>query len=217
MPAPAAQKIRNLRGFCGIPAGRTFRLRSTNSQYATTLRSDDETFIETCDGAISYSAEHLRPGLKLVFCGTAAGRQSALQKAYYAHPQNKFWRTLEAVGLTPRRFTPQDYPALWDLGIGLTDIAKFAYGMDHQLPRHSLGPRAAAALRARILKVAPGHLAFTSLTAGRAVLGKTAVAGEQKERWRETRLWVLPSPSPLADNHWDVAPWQVLAKAVRGD
>ena len=92
--------------------------------------------------------EHLRPGLKLVFCGTAAGRQSALQKAYYAHPQNKFWRTLKTVGLTPRLFTPQEYPALWDVGIGLTDIAKFDYGMDHQLPRHSLGPRAAAALRA---------------------------------------------------------------------
>ena len=58
--------------------------------------------------------EHLRPGLKLVFCGTAAGRQSALQKAYYAHPQNKFWRTLKTVGLTPRLFTPQEYPALWE-------------------------------------------------------------------------------------------------------
>jgi TDG/mug DNA glycosylase family protein len=161
--------------------------------------------------------EHLRPGLKLVFCGTAAGRQSALQKAYYAHPQNKFWRTLETVGLTPRRFTPQDYPALWDLGIGLTDIAKFAYGMDHQLPRHSLGPRAAAALRARILKVAPGHLAFTSLTAGRAVLGKQAVPGEQAETLGGTRVWILPSPSPLADNHWDIAPWQALANAVRRD
>ncbi len=159
--------------------------------------------------------EHLRPGLKLVFCGTAAGRQSALQKAYYAHPQNKFWRTLKTVGLTPRLFTPQEYPALWDVGIGLTDIAKFDYGMDHQLPRHSLGPRAAAALRARILKVAPGHLAFTSLTAGRAVLGKKAAPGEQAERFGGTRVWILPSPSPLADNHWDIGPWKALAKAVK--
>jgi TDG/mug DNA glycosylase family protein len=159
--------------------------------------------------------ELLRPGLKLVFCGTAAGRQSALQKAYYAHPQNKFWRTLEAVGLTPRRFAPQDYAALWELEIGLTDIAKFAYGMDHQLPRHSLGSRAAAALRARILKVAPGHLAFTSLTAGRAVLGKKAAPGEQAETLGGTRVWILPSPSPLADNHWDIGPWKALAEAVK--
>src|SRR5205085_11021447 len=60
--------------------------------------------------------DRLRPGLKLVFCGTAAGRQSALQQAYYAHGQNKFWKTLHRVGLTPQLFLPQDYEKLWDLG-----------------------------------------------------------------------------------------------------
>jgi TDG/mug DNA glycosylase family protein len=159
--------------------------------------------------------EVLRPGLRLVFCGTAAGRQSALQKAYYAHAQNKFWRSLHEIGLTPRLFAPREYPALWELGIGLTDIAKFASGMDHQLPRHSLGPRAVKALRQRIEKIAPGHLAFTSLTAGRAALGIKAAPGEQAGRWGETRLWILPSPSPLADNHWDIRPWKALAQAVR--
>ena len=94
--------------------------------------------------------ERLKPGLALVFCGTAAGRQSALQKAYYAHAQNKFWRTLYEVGLTPRRLAPGEYPALWELGIGLTDIAKFASGMDHQLPKDSLGESAVRALKARL-------------------------------------------------------------------
>ena len=70
--------------------------------------------------------DRLRPGLKLVFCGTAAGRQSALQQAYYAHGQNRFWRTLYEVGLTPQLFLPQDYEKLWELGIGLTDIANEA-------------------------------------------------------------------------------------------
>ena len=159
--------------------------------------------------------DRLKPGLKLVFCGTAAGRQSALQKAYYANRQNKFWRTLHEVGLTPRQFEPLEYPLLWELGIGLTDIAKFHFGMDHQLPRDSLGQEAALALRARILKAAPGHLAFTSLNAGRSVLGTSAAAGEQAERWGKTRVWILPSPSPLADNHWDIGPWQALGRAVR--
>jgi double-stranded uracil-DNA glycosylase len=161
--------------------------------------------------------ERLRPGLKLVFCGTAAGRQSALQKAYYANPQNKFWRTLFDVGLTPRRLEPKEYPALWELGIGLTDIAKFTFGMDHQLPRDSLGKDAVRALKARIVRVAPRHLAFTSLNAGRSVLGKSARAGAQEEVWGKTRLWILPSPSPLADNHWDIGPWLALAEAVRRD
>ena len=67
------------------------------------------------------------------------------------------------------------------------------------------------------MKAAPRHLAFTSLNAGRTVLGKSAVAGEQAHGWGETRLWVLPSPSPLADNHWDIKPWRALAKAVAAD
>lgn len=159
--------------------------------------------------------ERLKPGLILVFCGTAAGRQSALQKAYYAHAQNKFWRTLHQIGLTPHQFAPRDYPALWNLGIGLTDIAKFAYGMDHQLPKDSLGRDAAEALRARIQKVAPRFLAFTSLTAGRTVMGKNALPGRQAEKIGGTEVWILPSPSPLASNHWDIAPWRALAKAVR--
>lgn len=159
--------------------------------------------------------ERLKPGLKLVFCGTAAGRQSALRQAYYAHAQNKFWRTLHAVGLTPRLFLPEEYPELWSLGIGLTDIAKFSYGMDHQLPKHSLGQEAAEALRARIARIAPRHLAFTSLNAGRAVMGKAAVAGRQETKIGQTQVWILPSPSPLADNHWDIAPWRALARAVK--
>ena len=159
--------------------------------------------------------ERLRPGLKLVFCGTAAGRQSALQKAYYAHGQNKFWTTLHKVGLTPRLFTPHDYEQLWELGIGLTDIAKFSFGMDHQLPKDALGAQAVSALKARIAKAKPQILAFTSLNGGRKVMGPKAVAGEQPERLGDTRVWILPSPSPLAANHWDIQPWRALAKAVR--
>lgn len=160
--------------------------------------------------------DRLKPGLKLVFCGTAAGRQSALQQAYYAHGQNKFWKTLYQVGLTPCLFSPHDYEKLWDLGIGLTDIAKFAYGMDHQLPRAALGPKAVTALEARIRKVKPAILAFTSLNGGRKVMGAGAVAGEQPQRMGETRVFILPSPSPLAANHWDIRPWRDLARAVAG-
>jgi TDG/mug DNA glycosylase family protein len=159
--------------------------------------------------------DRLKPGLKLVFCGTAAGRQSALSRAYYAHAQNKFWKTLYDVGLTPVQFMPHDYEKLWELGIGLTDIAKYAYGMDHQLPRDALGPKAIAALEARIRKATPAILAFTSLNGGRKVMGAGAVAGEQAERWGQTRLFILPSPSPLAANHWDIKPWRDLARAVK--
>src|SRR6201992_3358939 len=97
--------------------------------------------------------ERLRPGLDLVFCGTAPGRKSALTRTYYAHPQNKFWRTLHTVGLTPGLIAPHDYQAVDGLGTGPTDTAKSAYGMDHQSPRLSLGPKAARDLRRRIAAI----------------------------------------------------------------
>ncbi len=51
----------------------------------------------------------IRPGLRIVFCGTAPGTVSARRGAYYAHPQNRFWRVLHEVGLTPRLVAPEDY------------------------------------------------------------------------------------------------------------
>jgi len=63
--------------------------------------------------------------------------------------------------------------------------------------------------------VKPAILAFTSLNGGRKVMGANAPAGEQPGRIGETRVFILPSPSPLAANHWDIKPWRNLAKAVQ--
>jgi double-stranded uracil-DNA glycosylase len=155
----------------------------------------------------------LRPGLKIVFCGTAAGTVSAKRGAYYAHPQNRFWSALHAVGLTPRLIRPEDYPELPQWGLGLTDIAKHASGMDSELPAGALGRQACAALEAKIAAAEPAWLAFTSLTAGRRYLGRAAGLGEQPERIGRTRLWLLPSPSPTAGWNWDRHKhwWQALA------
>ena len=158
--------------------------------------------------------ERLKPGLRLVFCGTALGRVSALRHAYFAHPGNYFWRTLHAVGLTPRRFEPQEFPLLLPLGIGLTDLCKTHFGNDADLPESAFD---IAALREKIAAAAPGMLAFTSKTAGGAFLGRRTgkiALGLQPERIGPTRIWVLPSPSGQARVYWDEAPWRELAQAV---
>ena len=154
----------------------------------------------------------LQPGLALVFCGTAAGRRSAEQGAYYAHPGNLFWRTLHAVALTPRLFAPAEFPQLPALGIGLTDLAKHHVGNDNELPRDAFD---VVALRERIERHAPRLLAFTSKAAARAALGRAVGYGLQEERIGDTRLFVLPSPSGQARGHWDVSHWQALAALVR--
>jgi double-stranded uracil-DNA glycosylase len=158
----------------------------------------------------------LGPGLKVIFCGTAAGAMSAKRGAYYAHPQNRFWPTLHAIGLTPRLFNPEEFAEAPQWGLGLTDIAKLTSGMDHQLPRGALGRDACAELSAKITAAEPNLLAFTSLTAGRRFLGRAAVFGEQSARIGRTRIWVLPSPSPTAGWNWDRHKhwWRMLADEV---
>jgi double-stranded uracil-DNA glycosylase len=158
----------------------------------------------------------LGPGLRIVFCGTAAGAVSAARGCYYAHPQNKFWRALHVVGLTPRLLAPRDFATLPTFGLGLTDIAKSVSGMDKQLPAGALGRGPCEAMARRIAAARPAILAFTSLTAGRRYLRRDAGFGEQAETIGATRIWLLPSPSPAANWNWDEAWWRALAEAAEG-
>jgi double-stranded uracil-DNA glycosylase len=159
----------------------------------------------------------IKPGLRIAFCGTAAGNVSAARGAYYAHPQNRFWSALHAFGLTPRQLKPEEYPELSQWGLGLTDIAKHVSGMDRELPAGALGREACAALEAKITATEPEWLAFTSLTAGRRYLGRAAGFGEQAQRIGRTRLWVLSSPSPSAGWNWEANThwWRRLAEEAR--
>jgi double-stranded uracil-DNA glycosylase len=150
----------------------------------------------------------LQPGLRMVFCGTAAGRRSAEERAYYAHPGNLFWRALFQAGFTPRLLAPQEFPLLPGFGIGLTDLAKRHSGNDDELPRDAFD---VPGLIAKIERHEPGVLAFTSKNAARAALGASTTYGLQPQRFGCTQVFVLPSPSGQARGHWDLAYWVALA------
>lgn len=155
----------------------------------------------------------LAPGLRLVFCGTSLGRRSAEERAYYAHPGNRFWRTLHEVGLTPSRLAPHDWPCLIDYGIGLTDVGKTHFGNDADLPDDAFDP---AALADKMARYRPGLLAFTSKNAAAAALGVRVARleiGPQTARLGETPLFILSSPSGSASGYWnDGAAWHALAR-----
>jgi double-stranded uracil-DNA glycosylase len=151
----------------------------------------------------------LQPGLRLVFCGTAAGRRSAAEGAYYAHPGNLFWRALFQSGLTSRLLAPQEFPLLPEFGIGLTDLAKRHAGNDDELPKDAFD---VPGLIAKIKRHAPGVLAFTSKNAARAVLSGIVDYGPQSTLIGQTRTYVLPSPSGQARGHWTLDHWVTLAK-----
>ena len=69
------------------------------------------------DGDLHRLPDQLRADLRLVFVGTAASTRSAAVGHYYAHPSNRFWRALHEAGITPRRYQPDEFAALLELGI----------------------------------------------------------------------------------------------------
>jgi len=156
----------------------------------------------------------LEPGLKVVFCGTAPGHESARRCAYYAGPGNRFWPTLHLVGLTPHRLLPEHFRQLPTWGIGLTDLVKHTSGMDHDLRPEDYDPHG---LRARILAVEPLFLCFNGKQAARTFLGASRVdlGLHPGDRIGRTRIFVAPSTSGRATKFWDVSVWHELARLVR--
>ena len=155
----------------------------------------------------------LAPGLRAVICGSAASAASARAGAYYANPQNRFWRTLYEVGLTPRELAPAECRRLRDHGIGLTDLAKNESGADWTLSRSAYDP---GGLAARIAPLAPGALAFNGKAPAVAFFGDAALAyGRQPSGLGAIPVFVLPSTSPAARRYWDIAPWRDFAGFVK--
>jgi TDG/mug DNA glycosylase family protein len=146
--------------------------------------------------------------LAIVYCGTALGNVSYERMAYYANPANKFWRTLYAVGLTPRQLEPQDYKGLLHYRQGLTDMVKQNYGLDFQLVKEDYDH---VLLRNKLLHYQPKILCFNSKNAAKMFLSKKSVSyGFQEEQINETRLFVAPSTSGAANGHWDERVWRML-------
>ncbi len=160
----------------------------------------------------------LRPGLKVVFCGTAAGTASHKAGAYYAGPGNRFWPTLHKIGLTKTQFRPTEFRDLLGQGIGLTDLSKTASGSDIDLP---LGAFDVERFRASILVAAPRVLAFNGIKAARTFLGiaKGPIAygiGSWPVAPGMPPIAVLPSTSGAASGSWSIAPWEALAAYISG-
>jgi TDG/mug DNA glycosylase family protein len=152
----------------------------------------------------------LEPGLRVVFCGTAAGAVAARVGAPYAGPGNRFWWVLHETGLTPRVLEPREFRDLPRYGIGLTDVAKFTSGSDASLARTDFD---AATVVEKVERFAPAILAFVGKRAAQEVLGGPISYASQGVRIGASEVWVLPSTSGAARGAWDIAPWRALARA----
>jgi TDG/mug DNA glycosylase family protein len=156
----------------------------------------------------------LQDDLKLVFVGTAAGQRSADVGHYYAHPGNRFWRTLHETGITPRQYQPHEFPSLLYLGIGFTDMCKSGAGMDHVALNSGID---VPAFREKMLRHRPKTIAFTSKKAASLFYGratKKVALGRQPTEQDFPDVFVLASPSGAASRYWSMRPWQKLADWV---
>jgi TDG/mug DNA glycosylase family protein len=154
----------------------------------------------------------LQPGLKVVFCGTAAGDKSAEVQAYYAGRGNQFWPVLARIGLTPRQLSPHEYRLLVDYGIGLTDLAKAHSGIDSRIPKQGYDK---VTLQTKIRANGPQILAFNGKRAAQEYLGHAVDYGLQRERIGQTMLFILPSSSGAARGCWDQKYWRQLSSLVK--
>jgi TDG/mug DNA glycosylase family protein len=150
----------------------------------------------------------LAANLKVVFCGTQAGAQSARVGAYYAGRGNRFYETLYRVGLTPRKLEPPEYRLLLTYGIGLTDIAKHTSGADKTLRSEHFD---ADGLRKKMVEYAPRVLAFNGKRAAQTFYATSVTYGLQHQSIGEIRVFVLPSTSGAARMFWDERYWRELA------
>jgi TDG/mug DNA glycosylase family protein len=154
----------------------------------------------------------LVPGLDVVFTGTAPSRRSAALGAYYAHPGNRFWQTIYEVGITPRLYQPHEYTQLIHLGIGFTDMAKRAAGMDHEIdPELYEVDRFVEEMR----RCRPRVVAFTSKKAASVWMGVPTGRieyGLQRPVPDFPEVFVLSSPSGAARRGWSIEPWVKLAR-----
>jgi TDG/mug DNA glycosylase family protein len=154
----------------------------------------------------------LRPDLRVVFCGTAAGTASAKAKAYYAGPGNAFWKALHATELTPVQLEPAEFRRLPEFGIGLTDICKVLHGSDEEVGTVEFD---VDDLGEKITVAEPARLAFNGKNAARGALERDVRFGPQEEQIGGAEVWVLPSTSGAARRYWSIVPWQELALACR--
>lgn len=134
--------------------------------------------------------------LRVVFCGTAVGEQSAARGHYYAGRGNKFWSLLYESGLTNDQLRPEDDRTLHTHGLGLTDLAP---GITQSHDRDLRSKYDLPALIAELEAFRPEFVAFTSLEAGRSVAKLAGHArpelGLQPWTLGPSRVFILPSPS----------------------
>jgi double-stranded uracil-DNA glycosylase len=141
--------------------------------------------------------DYLASGLRVVFCGTAAGKDSASLGHYYAGTGNLFWTYLYRAKITAEPLFPSTDGRVLEFGVGLTDLAKkVAASSDRGLRAHY----DVDGFVAKIERYRPTWVAFHGKEAANEVskaLGHGGAVALGKQDWAvaKAQVFVLPSAS----------------------
>ena len=141
------------------------------------------------------------PNLRVLFCGINPGLYTAAVGHHFARPGNRFWPALHQSGFTDRLVSPFEERELLQSGIGISNVVAFATAAAAELTRADFiagGQR----LASKAQRYRPKIIAVLGVGAYRQAFDKPkAQIGEQPERIRDARVWVLPNPSGLNANY----------------
>ena len=151
----------------------------------------------------------LRPNLDLVFVGIIPSIYSVEMGHYFARKTNRFWPCLSASSLSLSirqtlgvdRLDPSHDVVLLDHGIGFTDVVKRPTARAGELSPAEFAA-GARDLVAKLEIFQPKIACFQGIMGFHPFLQVLApalpkpVLGEQQLRLGQTRLFVVPSPSP---------------------
>jgi len=165
----------------------------------------------------------LVPNLKLVICGSAVGAQSARAGSYYAGRNNMFWQILHETGLTDRLLHTSEYHRLLDYGIGLTDAAKKAAGVDADINKSDYD---AVTLVQKMTAYRPKIICFNGKKSAAALCSWQQARNCQTAEidygiypysimQNGPTLFVAPSTSAAAKRYWQPMYWHTLATLVK--
>lgn len=139
----------------------------------------------------------IAPGLRVLFCGINPGKSSAHTGFHFAHPGNRFWKTVFQAGFTRQQLRPDQEQQLLDTGCGITMLVERPTVLASELAGNELRD-GGLALREKIARYQPAALAVLGKQAYQQAFRRSKVEwGRQPELLGETEVWVLPNPSGL--------------------
>ncbi|KOC90091.1 G/U mismatch-specific DNA glycosylase [Winslowiella iniecta] len=162
----------------------------------------------------------LAPGLRVVFCGINPGKSSAHTGFHFAHPGNRFWKTIWQAGFTVLQLKPEQEQRLLETGCGITMLVERPTVQATELSALELRDGGKALIE-KIQHYQPVALAVLGKEAFKRAFRQSKVEwGRQEMTIGDTEVWVLPNPSGLnrASQEQMVAAYQELdsALALRG-